>query len=523
LHIAHWQLETGVKEALELMARRYQAIHPHVRIVQNIIPDSAYGTWLTTNLLGGTAPDMVEIPDSSKLPPDIMLAYHSRYFVPLTPYVSRLNPYNQGTALERVPLRQTYKDGMRESYVQELQDYMDIPLSLFGVRVFYNQDLYRRLTGETAPPRDYRAFLAVCEKIKNQKDARGQNYIPICGEHESMWAWESQMFDMLTYPAVRRVDFDRDGLVSTEELYAGFKVGLIDFQFPAFRARYKMVQEVTQYFPLGFTGLNHDDSVFQFAQQRGVFLSTGTWDARSLLAQADGKFDVGIMDFPLPARDDPEYGAFIEGPRYEGDPSGGFPVGITRASAHFEQTLDFLFFMVSQKQNEDLNQVMGWIPIISGAKMEPFYDAFAPHLEGVYGALSLNLGGETRSKYQQLYTLYQSGQISYAYLVAQFEDFYKTRGLEDFRERERDWRRALHRNEQLLASMRAEALFSSGPQAASHWAKYRAMSASRQVLAEVEHSRKVRLVEQGPALKAAAPYEYSPEVLGRIRQRLGRQ
>lgn len=520
LHISHWQLETGVKEALNLMGQRYQELHPNVRVVQNIIPESAYGTWLTTNLLGGTAPDMVEIPDSSKLPHDIMIAYYSRYFVPVTPYVSRLNPYNKGTALEHVALRRTYKDGLRASYIQELQDYMNLPMSLFGVRVFYNKDLYRRLTGKDEPPLDYREFLAVCETIKSQQDGRGRKYIPVCAANDSMWAWESQMFDPITYAAVRQVDFDRDGFVSSEELYAGFKTGLIDFQFPAFRARYKILQEVTRNFPVGFTGLARDDSVFQFAQQRGVFLSTGTWDARSLIAQADGKFEVGVMDFPLPRSDDAEYGAFIEGPRYEGMPEGGFPVGITRTSPHLEIVLDFLFFMASQKQNEEMNDKMGWIPIIEGTTMEPFFDAFAPHLEGVYGALALNLGGETRSRYLQLYTLYQSNQISYADMAAQFEPFYKERGLDDFRERQRDWRRALHRNEQLLAGMRADALAAEGAAAESKWVKYRAMTASRQVLAEIVQTRKVQLVEDGPASRTTAPYECSAQALAKIKERL---
>jgi hypothetical protein len=226
------------------------------------------------------------------------------------------------------------------------------------------------------------------------------------------------------------------------------------------------------------------------------------------------------MDFPRPTADDPDYGPFVEGPAYEGAPEGGFPVGITRASQHFEQALDFLFFMASQKQNEDLNQVMGWIPIITGTKMEPFFEAFAPHLEGVYGALSLNLGGETRSKYQQLYTLYQSGQLSYAGLVAQFEPFYKERGLNDFREWQRDWRRALQRNEQLLAQMRAAAMLASGAEAASKWVRYRAMTATHQVLAEIDHNRKVEIVEKGPALGTTAPYEYSAAVLERVRQRM---
>ncbi|MGD0093659.1 MAG: hypothetical protein ABSE73_27430 [Planctomycetota bacterium] len=179
--------------------------------------------------------------------------------------------------------------------------------------------------------------------------------------------------------------------------------------------------------------------------------------------------------------------------------------------------------MASQKQNEDLNEKMGWIPIITGTHMAPFFEAFAPHLEGVYGALSLNLGGETRSRYQQLYSLFQTGQMSYERMVAEFEPFYKSRGLEDLRERERDWRRALVRNEQLLAGMRAAALCAGGDEAASQWVKYRAMTAARQVLAEVDHNYKVQLAENGPRAQAAAPYEYSPEVLRRIRKRLGQQ
>jgi raffinose/stachyose/melibiose transport system substrate-binding protein len=539
LHISHWQLETGVKDALEQAAQRYQKLHPQVRVVQNIIPESSYGTWLTTNLLGGTAPDMVEIPDSSKLPQDIMISYYGRYFLSLTPYVNRINPYNKGTALENVPLRRTYKEGMRRSYVQEYQDYLNIPLSLWGVRVFYNKDLYRTLTGRSDPPRDFRDFQAVCETIRTQKDARGRNYLPICAAADSMWAWEYQMFDPLTYAVVRRVDYSRDGLVTNDELYAGFKSGMIDFQFPPIKARYKLLQETTRYFPLGHTGLARDDSVFQFAQQRGVFLSTGTWDARSLMKQAEGKFEVGVMDFPRPRRDDPEYGPFIEGPQYEGSPEGGFPVGITRASKHPDVVLDFLFFLVSQKENEELNRVMGWIPIVNGTKMEPFFDAFDPHLEGVYGALSINLGGDTRSRYQQLYALYQSNQLSYADFVAQFEPFYKTRGLEDFRELQRNWRRALLRTEQLLASLRAEALAaepvppplagggrgrgdprSANDEAESKWVRYRAMTASRQVLAEVEHYRRVATVERGPDSAATGPYEYSPELLQKVRARL---
>ena len=52
--------------------------------------------------------------------------------MPLTPYIGRPNPYNAGTELEGKPLRATFKDGMRLAYVKEIQEYMVVPLSLFG-------------------------------------------------------------------------------------------------------------------------------------------------------------------------------------------------------------------------------------------------------------------------------------------------------------------------------------------------------------------------------------------------------
>jgi hypothetical protein len=46
------------------------------------------------------------------------------------------------------------------------------------------------------------------------------------------------------------------------------------------------------------------------------------------------------------------------------------------------------------------------------------------------------------------------------------------------------------------------------------------MTASRQVLAEVEHYRRVATVERGPDSAATGPYEYSPELLQKVRARL---
>src|SRR5438067_2325369 len=66
LTLAHWQLEPGIRVGLDLMAERYNAMR-RSRGLQEIIfkqfpiSEKAYGQWVTTQLMGGMAPDMIEI------------------------------------------------------------------------------------------------------------------------------------------------------------------------------------------------------------------------------------------------------------------------------------------------------------------------------------------------------------------------------------------------------------------------------------------------------------------------------
>jgi raffinose/stachyose/melibiose transport system substrate-binding protein len=331
--------------------------------------------------------------------------------------------------------------------------------------------------------------------------------------------WEAMMFDPLTYGILRRADFNRDGTIGNDEMYVAIKTGRLSFDHPSLKAKFKMIREVTDHFQVGFTGLTRDEAVFLFAQQRAVFMTTGTWDARSLEQQAEDRFRVGVMDFPLPARDDPYYGELIEGPLYE-RPMGGFPFAITRTTKHPEAALDFLLFLAGKEQNEKLNRIIGWIPAVKGTKMDPLLEAFEPHLEGVYKCENLFLGGETWIKWWQLYSRYQIDDISYDDMAAEFEPFYKERGMQDFMELQKDWRRGMHVNEQFLAGIRAKAFVSEGDEQVSQWVKYRVLTTSRQVWPEANHARQMNLLEKGPDLGAYGPYEHRPDVLEKVRERL---
>ena len=150
---------------------------------------------------------------------------------------------------------------------------------------------------------------------------------------------------------------------------------------------------------------------------------------------------------------------------------------------------------------------------MKGTELDPLLKAFEPHLEGVINAFTPTVGGETWLKWTQLYSLYQVGQISYEDLVNQYEPFYKEHGYQDFLEQQRDWRRGMQLDEQMLAGLRSEALLGN----AARWGKYRSLVGSRQVTPEINRARHIRLIEKGPRDKTVGPYDYSPAVLKKIR------
>ncbi len=515
LRIGHWQLETGVRDAFIELAKDYQKLHPNVRIVQDAVPEGVYGQWLSTQIMGETSPDMIEI---GMIPYQVMLSFYNRYCFVLTPYVDKPNPYNAGTDLEGTSWRSTFKDGMAAGYVNEMQEYMGVPLASFTTRVFYNKDLLLKLTGSGTPPKTYREFYELCRKISSLKDELGRNYTPIVGSKYHFGIWEQSLCDIMTYKIKDRADFNRDGYVGSDELFIAVKSGMFSFADRPVAAKYQMVGELAGFCQAGFTGLSRDEGVFLFAQQRAVFMTTGTWDALSLQDQAKGKFTVAVMDFPMPATDDPVYGDVSVGPRYE-NPGTGFNFAITRTSKHPEIALDFLLFLSSKAGNEKMNKIIGWIPSVTGTELVPMLKDFKPCLSGIYSNFQPNLGGETWIKWMQLTSLYQVSQISFEDMIKEFEPFYKSKGEYDFNEQMKDRNRILPRNERFNAGIRAQAMMEENPdKAQSFWIKYRSQT-SGQVGHEIWTRTEMDWAKNGPPSKEYGPYEYSPEVLKKAKEK----
>ena len=443
IKISHWQMEAGVREALDDAAREYQKLHPDVEIQQIIVGGSNYVSWITTRLIGGAAPDIIALGNMDR---GLMLELFQRYFVPLSGEIGKPNPYNAGTSLEGVPWKATYYDDMLGGYMPELIEYYQVPESAFTMRLFYNKTKFREATGLDAPPSDFRAFLGACQQIKEYGRAHGEALVPIAnaGKYNAKFIWSrfDQAVNSTLLPAV---DVNLDSEQGPEESLIALVGGAVDFRDRRIRAMIEGHDYYNKQCQPAFFAADRMDAAFLFLQQRALMIASGSWDARSYVKQAE--FEVGVCDFPMPARDDPEFGKFVEGVAVE-ELLGGFSFGVNRLSPNADVALDFLKFLSSQRINGKLNEEVQWIPMIRGNKPVPFIAPFWPHFDGVKAGIQLSTGGLNSQLYDELANLNAAGRLNYEGFLKRFLPSFVANGDRWMRQdRQRSWQLAANQDE----------------------------------------------------------------------------
>ncbi|HEY3319725.1 MAG TPA: extracellular solute-binding protein [Planctomycetota bacterium] len=486
LTLAHWQLEPGVRSGLELAAKKYNEMRrqkglPEIVFKQLPIAERGYPQWVTTQLMGGTAPDLIEMGMGLSIP--VWITYRARYFVPVTQEILKPNPYNKGfqfevggkrVAGESAPWKETYVDSMGVP-VRELQEYYDVGLSTFSCRMFYNRELLKKLTGRLAasgkwprqieePPEDLREFLKLCDAMSELKDDQGQPYMPLAGSAYQSNILVTNMVEPLTGAMMEKIDDNIDGTPTNDETFLGFLLSRLKFEDPTMLKIMGLQREITKRFQPGWRGLNRDDAVGLFIQQRCVFIASGSWDGMTLKAQAESapkRFEVFIAPFPMLFPNDPEWGDIAFGRVYD-KPTMGFSFGLTKVSKHPELALDFLRFATSQKVNEEMNAEIGWIPAIKGAKPSPYLAAFTPNFDGPRKGLEPIMGGRSDIVYQQVQALLllnqdEKGQpFSVQDWAKRMRAEWIPAAMSDFEQRDETERDALKSKEALAAILRAK-------------------------------------------------------------------
>jgi raffinose/stachyose/melibiose transport system substrate-binding protein len=448
LRFAHWQLEPGIRKALDDLIAEYEELHPDTEVRQILIPEEGYFQWVNTQLIGRTAPDMIECGQGGTVAWALWPKFYARYFLPLDRYVDEPNPYNDGTPLEGVPWRETFFDEMDGGYDDSLQSYFRVPLSAFTQRLYYNKPLVEKVWGAEFPA-TYEEFIELCQALRAHGRERGRELVPIAGSGYNFRQFFDAFRTALTADYLDRLDKDYDGYVSRIESAGPFYSGKLSFAEEPIRANFELVRELSEYFPQGYTSLDRDESVWMFVQEDAAMISTGSWDFQSLHVQTP--FDIAIAEIPLPSKDNPQYGRYVAGPQTEAGIEGGFPMAVTKTSKHADQALDFLRFASSLPHNEKLNRQMYWLPVARGAEPREELKPFAPRIEGFNPTVQYE-GPGVELTYGQMRPEFLSGKIPYDEFVDTMEETYR-------RESPKGIYEYMKNNEQtLIQQMRAAAL-----------------------------------------------------------------
>tara|TARA_R100000027_G_scaffold50114_1_gene38760 strand:+ start:12079 stop:13923 length:1845 start_codon:yes stop_codon:yes gene_type:complete len=486
--IAHWQLEPGFRDGLQWAIDEYNNL-PHVRaagveVEQTGITEKVYAQFMNVHLISGTAPDIAAKGMTNLIKGNAI----AKFFAALGTYVNEPNPYNNihnlspeldpamAEYLAEAPWKDTFIDGMQSGYDEQLDDYYAVPISSFGsMRMFYNmtvvrdvkqfvsdaiasadqpqwlQDCWiRTVDGKTLgylpenqrlmdwlssdePPETLGQLMLFCEAVEEFAIETGQDsLVPVSGSKypstDLTLYYERVFFSHFA----DRLDLSPSSTsISPLATVGGWVDGDVwDFNEPEIFEAFEFGKVFTQFYPVGYVGLDREQAQRRFVLGNAAAISTGAWDATGILFGAsnrdnpEDRFEVVIRPAPFPA----------EGERWEdtlpsrftaADASAGVPLAINKASKNFEWALDFLKFVSSQPINEEMNYRTGWLPAAVGAEAIEVMRPFTPIVEGrpSYWSMNMKAAGGFGTIFSGQRKLYLAGQISYEEFIKRMEDF----------------------------------------------------------------------------------------------------
>lgn len=395
IRLAHWQLEGGIRDAFQAVADEYTKLHPNVKVEQMLVPERIYPNWATTQLVGGTAPDIIELGKGAETGDRV-----ARFFLPSSEVADEPNPYNKGTPLEGLPWRSTFVDGMEGVYREDLADYYGIPTFLITVRLYYNRDLMREITGEDKVPTTYDELRALCDKVvefAHRPENLKRKIIPLAGSKYNA----PMMMDRLLSSQTQTFEPMRNVLPvmakSPEDASLAYLRGDWSLRSEPIQLGLELERDLGRYFPPGFSQLGREDATLYFVQERALMVATGSWDASSIFMLADQTgFKVGAFQVPLPDKNHPRYGKNVKGIASEANNKSTGAMAVYRGSKNRDVAVDFLRFLTSVRGNSLWSDISKWPPVITGVEPNERTKPFMPISEGEIDGMTLTLiGGPT--------------------------------------------------------------------------------------------------------------------------------
>lgn len=357
-----------------LVADEYERLHPDVTIkflTQAVVAGGSEGEWIRTRLLGGVAPEIVQI-NTEAIWPDI--EEKKSWWIPLDPYLDTPNPYVEGN--------ERWIDLFANQALTQAKRAPDgklycITLDIVETGIFYNQDILDKVN--VSLPKDWEDFLTMQEKIKRA------GYIPMLISANMYQDWaQDLLFDQCFYEVLDKIDYKKasqieegyyQGYLTSEELCWLIEKAWFAPNNPRYKEIWRLMKQWRKYWQLDLT---HSDLFRLFITQKAAMFWNGSWFIRRLQLDPLIDFKWAVTYLPPITKETSPYCYGIEQCVIGGAAN---QFHITRRAVddgELDIVIDFLMYVtVPANSARIVNEAGMFIPNIKGAPMAENLKPFA--------------------------------------------------------------------------------------------------------------------------------------------------
>ncbi|MDQ1913652.1 extracellular solute-binding protein [Paenibacillus sp. GD4] len=385
------------QQVWEETVRSYREKRPDVEIrlqLQNFGGVEQHRAWVTTQLIGGTAPDIFTtryIWDQEDLKKGLL--------TDLTPYYTKKQPHLGDKAWSDI-----FPKALLQRLIGDNQTYASVPTSVDSVRVLYNKNLFDK-AGITKPPQTWNEFLAAQEKLK----AIGVTPFgfPNTKPGDYSYSWSVRILtEELIAGQYEQLDTNKSGFIEINEYVKAVDEGTVDITKPPYKDVFPIIKHWSQYWPKGYNGIDFASSSDMFLRGEVAMVMRTSGQSKSLFESKARGFEMAAFPLPyLTKENHPQaLGKLME---IGGVPAGNLAIPKSIKPEKLDAAIDFMAYITSAKIQGNHAEKLYRTPATTTAELPDHLKGFAfvgdPMKLNIYGGEVDKNVTENNQKLGQLY------------------------------------------------------------------------------------------------------------------------